>query len=57
MLFGTFFSDSEYKALFYAGGHGPMYDLPGAADIATLGKQIYEQGAVLGAVCHGTVGT
>lgn len=46
----------DYKGLFYAGGHGPMFDLPQAEDIAKLAAKIYEQGGVLGAVCHGTVG-
>ena len=47
---------SEYKALFYAGGHGPMFDLPNNEEIAKLARAIYENGGVLSAVCHGTVG-
>lgn len=46
----------DFKALFFAGGHGPMFDLPEAEDIAKLAAKIYEQGGILGAVCHGTVG-
>lgn len=46
----------EYKALFYAGGHGPMFDLPNNEEIAKLAGAIYENGGVLSAVCHGTVG-
>jgi len=47
---------SDYKALFYVGGHGPMFDLPQADDVANIAAKIYEAGGVLGAVCHGTVG-
>jgi len=46
----------EFKALFYPGGHGPMYDIASAENVAKLAAQIYESGGVLGAVCHGTVG-
>ncbi|KAL4239932.1 hypothetical protein ACF0H5_000728 [Mactra antiquata] len=46
---------ADVKGLFYAGGHGPMFDLPHATDIAELGAALYERGCVLGAVCHGTV--
>ena len=42
--------------MFYAGGHGPMFDLPGDADIAAIATQVYEKGGILSAVCHGTVG-
>lgn len=55
-LKATDVNPADFKGLFYAGGHGPMFDLPGAKDIAELGAKIYEQGGVLGAVCHGTVG-
>ncbi|WAQ97481.1 HSP31-like protein [Mya arenaria] len=46
----------DYKGLFYVGGHGPMFDLPGDVATAKLAADIYEQGGILGAVCHGTVG-
>lgn len=47
---------SKYKVIFYAGGHGPMFDLPKNEEIANLCAKAYEGGAVVCAVCHGTVG-
>ena len=47
---------SKYKVFFYAGGHGPMFDLPENQEIAKLCTKAYEGGAVVCAVCHGTVG-
>ncbi|XP_076461618.1 uncharacterized protein LOC143294078 [Babylonia areolata] len=49
-------SASEYNVIFYAGGHGPMYDLPDNTPIANLAAQVYENGGIVSAVCHGTVG-
>jgi putative intracellular protease/amidase len=44
---------ADYDAIFYAGGHGTMWDFPGAKDLAALGAAIYERGGVVAAVCHG----
>jgi putative intracellular protease/amidase len=44
---------ADYAAIFYAGGHGTMWDFPDNGELATLAAQIYEQGGVIGAVCHG----
>ena len=46
----------DFKALFYAGGHGPMFGLADNQDVAQLAAKVYENGGVIGAVCHGTVG-
>ncbi|XP_013416470.1 glyoxalase 3 [Lingula anatina] len=46
----------EYKIIFYAGGHGPMFDLPDNVEIAKLATAVYEAEGAVGAVCHGTVG-
>lgn len=43
----------EYDAIFYAGGHGTMWDFPAATDLAGLAASIYERGGVVAAVCHG----
>lgn len=43
----------EYDAIFYAGGHGTMWDFPAATDLAELAASIYERGGVVAAVCHG----
>jgi putative intracellular protease/amidase len=43
----------DYAAIFYAGGHGTMWDFPSDVALANLGRDIYENGGVMGAVCHG----
>jgi putative intracellular protease/amidase len=47
---------TQYAAIFYAGGHGTMWDFPENAELATIASQIYEQGGIVGAVCHGPAG-
>jgi len=47
---------SDFQALFFVGGHGPMFDMPNATDIAELAAAIYNNGGILSAVCHGPVG-
>jgi putative intracellular protease/amidase len=47
---------SRYGAIFYAGGHGTMWDFADNAALATIAAQIYEGGGVVGAVCHGPAG-
>lgn len=42
-----------YEAIFFAGGHGTMWDFPGCAALARAAVQIYEAGGVVAAVCHG----
>lgn len=44
---------SRYAAIFFAGGHGAMWDLPDDAAFAKVTAHIYEAGGVVGAVCHG----
>lgn len=46
----------DYGAIFYAGGHGTMWDFPENGAIAALATQIYEQGGIVSAVCHGPAG-
>ncbi|WP_127499983.1 type 1 glutamine amidotransferase domain-containing protein [Actinoplanes solisilvae] len=45
-----------YDAVLLAGGHGTMWDFPGSAPLATLVRSVWEQGGVVGAVCHGPSG-
>lgn len=47
---------SEYDAIFYAGGHGTMWDFPENELLANIASTLYEQGKVVGAVCHGPAG-
>ncbi|MBE9043172.1 type 1 glutamine amidotransferase domain-containing protein [Pleurocapsales cyanobacterium LEGE 10410] len=47
---------SEYSAVFFAGGHGVMWDLPDNQELAQITAAIYERGGIVGAVCHGPAG-
>ena len=45
-----------YKAVFYAGGHGAVWDLPNDPQIAKITTAVYEKGGIVAAVCHGPAG-
>ncbi len=47
---------ATYAAIFYAGGHGTMWDFADNAALATLAGKIYDRGGVVAAVCHGPAG-
>jgi putative intracellular protease/amidase/dienelactone hydrolase len=42
-----------YDAIFFAGGHGTMWDFPADEALQALTRAIYENGGVVAAVCHG----
>jgi putative intracellular protease/amidase len=42
----------DYDAVFYPGGHGPMWDLPENPSSITLIKSFYESGKPVALVCH-----
>lgn len=44
---------ADYDAIFYAGGHGVMWDFPSDAGLAAVARAIYEADGVVAAVCHG----
>lgn len=46
-------SPDDYAGIFFAGGHGAMWDLPDDRELAALTASIHEHGGVVGAVCHG----
>lgn len=46
----------KYAAIFFAGGHGTMWDFPGDETLPKLAATIYDKGGVVGAVCHGPAG-
>lgn len=47
---------ADYDAIFYAGGHGTMWDFPEATRLADIARDIYENNGVVAAVCHGPAG-
>jgi putative intracellular protease/amidase len=47
---------AEYGAIFYAGGHGTMWDFADNDRLAEIAAAIYEAGGIVGAVCHGPAG-
>ncbi|MBK1895181.1 type 1 glutamine amidotransferase domain-containing protein [Chryseobacterium paridis] len=46
----------EYSAIFYAGGHGAMWDLADNTELASIASKIYENGGIVAGVCHGPAG-
>lgn len=46
---------AQYRAVYFVGGKGTMFDFPGNPDIARIVHAIDRSGGVLGAVCHGPV--
>lgn len=45
-----------YKLIYLAGGHGTMWDFPENRKLQDTVRQIYEQGGMIAAVCHGVAG-
>lgn len=43
----------DFDAVFFSGGHGPMWDLATSEVNTRLVERFYAQGKVIGAVCHG----
>src|ERR1700709_788861 len=42
----------DFDAIFYSGGHGPMWDLVDNPDSITLIESFYDSGKPVAAVCH-----
>ncbi|KAK3822268.1 MAG: class I glutamine amidotransferase-like protein [Linnemannia elongata] len=47
--------ESEFDAIIYPGGHGPMFDLEHDESALKLTAAAYEAGKVVGAICHGPI--
>jgi putative intracellular protease/amidase len=47
------FIATDYAGIYFAGGHGTMWDFPDNAALAQLAAAIYENGGIVAAVCHG----
>lgn len=46
----------DYRLIYYAGGHGAMWDLTDNSTLQHITKSIYEHGGTVSAVCHGVCG-
>ena len=46
----------DYDAIYYTGGHGVMWDFPNDEKLQNIASKIYDNGGIVSAVCHGTVG-
>ena len=46
----------RYEAIYYTGGHGVMYDFLDDENLHKLNRDMYENGRVISAVCHGYCG-
>ncbi|MDF2697510.1 MAG: ThiJ/PfpI family protein [Labilithrix sp.] len=55
-LASTSIDSSRYAAIFFAGGHGAMWDFPDATAFTHAAAAIYDSGGIVGAVCHGPAG-
>jgi putative intracellular protease/amidase len=47
---------ADYSAVFYPGGFGLLYDLAKSEAAGSMSAAIFENGGVIGAVCHGPAG-
>lgn len=47
---------NDYSAIYFAGGHGTMWDFPENTELEIITRQIYENGGVVSAVCYGPSG-
>lgn len=46
-------SASQYDAIYFVGGKGALFDFPNNTAIQTLVRDMYQQGKVIAAICHG----
>ena len=46
----------EYDAVYLVGGHGTMWDFPDSEGLQNLVASVYNNGGLVGAVCHGPAG-
>lgn len=46
----------DYSTIFYAGGHGAMWDFADNTELAKIASIIYENGGIVAGVCHGPAG-
>ncbi len=46
----------DYVAIYYAGGHGVVWDFPDNSELQAIARSIYENSGYVTSVCHGAVG-
>lgn len=44
---------TDYDLLYFAGGHGAMWDFADNNEVHNLTREMYEDGKIVSAVCHG----
>lgn len=47
---------NDYEGIYYAGGHGVVWDFKDNVALQRLARQIHENGGIISSVCHGAVG-
>lgn len=47
---------NDYCAIYYAGGHGTVWDFPENEGLQQISLTIYNNGGIVSSVCHGVVG-
>ncbi len=47
---------NDYGTIFYAGGHGAMWDFADNTELAAIASKIYENNGIVAGVCHGPAG-
>ena len=46
----------NYDIIYYAGGHGTIWDFKDNKDLQELTRKIYENNGAVSSVCHGAIG-
>ncbi len=46
----------NYVAIYFAGGHGVIWDFPDNEALQIISRKIYEKGGYVSSVCHGAAG-
>lgn len=46
----------DYAAIYFAGGHGMIWDFPDNQELQTISRKIDENGGCVSSVCHGVAG-